>query len=974
MSDIIIPAINQTVFPHDESVTLKDLQDLTAAIPSVPFKQIAAVALEHFDEVVDILGIEGECRGREFVAYNPRRDDCELGSFSINTETGVFADFACDDECKGGDLIALAAYVWDCGMTAAAKRLLDELQKRQVEMPSKADDVPVLRKPVVHQAAHNELMSPIPEGSPELDARQFVPRGSILEDRYDYVDANGRLCFVQLRLRQADEKKTFCTLQVKRRGDGSLHWTGGMPHGLRPLFGLRDLVEGDQVVPVFVVEGEKAALALRGLGPMVVVTSAGGAKAAAKTDWSPLAGRPVAIWPDNDEAGLRYQDQVIELIRATGPSTQIKVVDAERVIRSLCELQGWAYDEKADELKGWDVADVAQSGIAANVIADWVKNSVVDVPVPLGNDGQARQIVTVGGGDPVTWAPGRGYTVDDEGVTVWKYQKGELVPVNVSSRVEILRQLRDNGSSGWSLELRLHKPDGEQQTIIVRRAMLSDTKAFRETFNDLGVIVYNWAEFHDYLAHAVTRDTHDLVRSVGWNGALYVQANRVYGHGAETVALDPDAPACAAFEQRGTLQEWNAQIGRHCERNSRLMLAVCLSLAALLLHLLGIEAGGFHLVGPSSVGKTTAMRLAASVLGRVMGLIRSWRSTSNGLEAVAASLNDCVLLLDEMNQATPLEAGEAVYMLGNGQGKVRMTRTGAGGRLYQWRLLFMSTGEIPLQQHIESVGKKGRAGMDVRLLNIPADAGRNFGLFESLDGFVNSRALADHLNAATSEVYGVAGDRWLTFLTDKVSDGRYQAFCAELKQRLCELESQFQVDGGGQVTRAARRFALLALAGELAVEAGIGGWASGSPTSMMKRCFDAWIRERGGTEAAEETQALQQVQQFFEQHGQSAFQRIVRGVGSELDEWRTVVNRAGYVDVEEGVFYVLPEAFRNRLCDGLDHKFVAEVLRGHGLLLGGTSSTVRVPGVGSIRAWKISSRIVGYSPQPSAYDDGTQAA
>ncbi|MCX4156644.1 MULTISPECIES: DUF927 domain-containing protein [Paraburkholderia] len=962
MSDIAISRVDTPSGEQQiEVVTLKDIQDLTAAIPSVPFKQIAAVALEHFHEVIDILGLEGEGRGREFVAYNPRRDDHELGSFSINTATGAFADFACDDECKGGDLIALAAYVWGCGMKAAAKRLLDELGKRQIEMPSNAANVPVLSASVVNQSADNELMSPIPEGSPELDARQFVPRGSILEDRYDYVDAKGRLCFAQFRLRQANGKKSFCTLQVKRRGDGSLHWTGGMPHGLRPLFGLRDLVEDDQVMPVFVVEGEKAALALRGLGPMVVVTSAGGAKAAAKTDWSPLAGRPVVIWPDNDEAGLKYQDQVIELIRGSGSSTPIKVVAAERVLRNVCEARGWAYDEKADELKGWDVADIAQLGFAGDVVADWVKNSLIDVPVPLGNDCKMRRLVTVESGDSVTWASGKSYTVSDEGVTAWKMQKDELMPVKVSSCVEILRQLRDQESSGWSLELRLHKPDGETQKIVVRRATLTNFVAFRETFSDLGVIVYNWAEFNDYLAHAQTRETHDLVRNVGWNGKNYVRADRVFGKRAEAVALDPEAPASVAFSQAGTLESWNERIGKYCATNSRLMLAACVALAAPLLHLLGMESGGVHLVGQSSVGKTTAMKVAASIWGKSTGFIRSWRSTSNGLEAIAASLNDSVLLLDEMGQASPHEAGETIYMLGNGQGKTRMSRAATSRKPYTWRILFMSTGEVPLQQHVESAGRTVRAGMDVRLLNIPADAGCGFGLFESLGGVDTSRALANHLNDAADEVFGAVGDAWLEYLTGLDAHD----VCDILKQRLRNVEDMFGADGDGQVLRAARRFAVLALAGELAVEAGIVCWSAGTSTAMLKRCFDAWILQRGGTEAAEEFQALRQVQGFFEQHGQSAFQRI-RLLRDEIDDEQVVHNRAGYVDTAKGVFYVLPGPFKQQICRDLDPQLVARVLRKHGLLLHDASKTTRVGREGAKRVWAISSRIVGYDPHQPA--------
>ncbi|WP_219706101.1 DUF927 domain-containing protein [Burkholderia sp. COPS] len=955
----------------------RQLRSTPRPLGKLDFEQLAELALGHFDTVVEeILELEGKHEGKEFVAFNPRRRDTELGSFKINAETGVFCDFACQDECRGGDLIALAAYIWGGSQSEAALSLQKELEVRGIRLPSNATTRAMQPRSMVKTVAPMLLMAPIPDGSPELDVRRFLANGCTLENRYDYVNASGELCFVQLRLRREGGQKTFVTLHVKQREDGALDWTGGMPDGLRPLFGLLDLIEAMPEQPVFVVEGEKAARALRQSYPtMIVVTSAGGAQAPAKTDWSPVAERRVLIWPDNDEAGMKYRDRVAALIGAVEPTTRIRSIDPEKLMRGICEVQGWDYGEKAESMQGWDAADVMALGLDDDVVGKLLENSIVDVPVRIE---QCESVTQAASADcvaaHVTWQSGKHYEVTPGGVTVWKQQGDQKVPVRVSSCVEILRQLRDSESSGWSLELRLYKPDGKQQTIVVRRAMLSDNKAFRETINDLGVIVYNWQEFHDYLAHAITRNTHDLVRSVGWNGPLYVQANRVYGLGAEAVALDPDAPVCAAFEQCGTLEEWNAQIGRYCERNSRLMLAVCLSLAGPFLHLLGIEPGGVHLVGQSSVGKTTAMRVAASVWGSVAGFVRSWRSTSNGLEAVAASMNDCVLLLDEMNQATPLEAGEVVYMLGNGQGKVRMTRAGAGSRLYQWRLLFMSTGEIPLQQHIESVGKKVRAGMDVRLLNIPADAGRGLGLFESLDVFESSRALADHLNATTSEVYGVAGDQWLMFLTDKVSNGQYQSFCRQLKERLREIERQFPANGSGQVMRAARRFALLALAGELAVEAGIGGWVSGSPTAMMKRCFDEWVRERGGTEAAEEAQALRQVQHFFEQHGQSAFQRLVRvpGVGDDLERERTVNNRAGYVDAAEEIFYVLPEVFRNRVCDGLDYKFVAEVLSRRGMLLADTSKTVRVPSVGSIRAWKISARIVGYSPELTESDEGPQ--
>ncbi len=54
------------------------------------------------------------------------------------------------------------------------------------------------------------------------------------------------------------------------------------------------------------VEGEKAAEALMAHG-ITATTAMNGAKAPPeKTDWSPLKGKHLLIWPDHDEAGHAY--------------------------------------------------------------------------------------------------------------------------------------------------------------------------------------------------------------------------------------------------------------------------------------------------------------------------------------------------------------------------------------------------------------------------------------------------------------------------------------------------------------------------------------------------------------------------------------------------------------------------------------------------------------------------------------------
>jgi hypothetical protein len=74
---------------------------------------------------------------------------------------------------------------------------------------------------------------------------------------------------------------------------------------------------------VYVTEGEKCADALAGLG-LLATTSAHGSNVAHKTDWAPLAGRDVLMFPDNDEAGTGYARDVAAIL--TGHKAKVKIV------------------------------------------------------------------------------------------------------------------------------------------------------------------------------------------------------------------------------------------------------------------------------------------------------------------------------------------------------------------------------------------------------------------------------------------------------------------------------------------------------------------------------------------------------------------------------------------------------------------------------------------------------------------------
>jgi len=98
----------------------------------------------------------------------------------------------------------------------------------------------------------------------------------------------------------------------------------------RPLYRVRDILKAKSQRPVVLVGSEKAADAAVACG-LLATTSAGGLKAAAKTDWSPLAGRTVWIVPDNDEAGERYAQDAARLCLAAG-AREVRILDWSHIM------------------------------------------------------------------------------------------------------------------------------------------------------------------------------------------------------------------------------------------------------------------------------------------------------------------------------------------------------------------------------------------------------------------------------------------------------------------------------------------------------------------------------------------------------------------------------------------------------------------------------------------------------------------
>ena len=356
---------------------------------------------------------------------------------------------------------------------------------------------------------------------------------------------------------------------------------------------------------------------------------------------------------------------------------------------------------------------------------------------------------------------------------------------------------------------------------------------------------------------------------VGWCDDSFVLPDVVIGPKASGVIFQSGERGHDEHTSAGTPEGWRTEIAARGVGNPLLLLALSAGFAGPLLARCNAEGGGIHFVGDSSTGKTTAIEAACSIWGGP-NYRRSWRATANGMEGAAAMFNDCLLALDEISECDPREVGAIVYALGNGRGKQRANRSGNARGVTRWRCLVLSSGERTIATHMAEGGHRAKAGQSVRLLDIPA--ARRFGAWDDLQGFQSGAALSDAIRRAAVTHHGHAGRAFLQKLTRDNRD-----FC-ELVERIKALP-EFSAEGGeGQDKRAAGRFALLALAGEVATEYGITGWPEGAALDAAAKGFKTWqsLRGRGNDERR---QILEQVSSFLERHGDGRFSETDNGSG-----------------------------------------------------------------------------------------------
>jgi putative DNA primase/helicase len=265
------------------------------------FAEVAAKLLGNAQAVCRYLLPGGAVANNEYIAADIRGGKGK--SMSINLRTGVWKDFAGIE--GGADLIAL----W-----AAAMRVSQGEAKDVAEQWFGLGDGGGAAAPVGagRKLTGADGSSPAPQSPADTDENWWKTVKPSM--KWEYHNASGDLFGTVYRFDLQGYQK------VIRPWDGA-RWQ--VPEGIRPLYRLPQILAHNG--PVVVVEGEKSADAVVAVD-RCGTTCWGGSQAIAKTDWAPLKGRDVVLWPDNDPAGKWWLEAVLPVMKEVG-ALSVRVVE-----------------------------------------------------------------------------------------------------------------------------------------------------------------------------------------------------------------------------------------------------------------------------------------------------------------------------------------------------------------------------------------------------------------------------------------------------------------------------------------------------------------------------------------------------------------------------------------------------------------------------------------------------------------------
>lgn len=416
---------------------------------------------------------------------------------------------------------------------------------------------------------------------------------------------------------------------------------------------------------------------------------------------------------------------------------------------------------------------------------------------------------------------------------------------------------------------------GKSNIIAIPFSTISSTHKLKNYLLDKGFAhddKTDWYEIQNLLKDTSRLQVCMLATRPGFHGHCYFSKNRkpIGNHEGSKFVLDPDAEFHLLVGKKHTLKEWNDNVAYLGKYSSRIMLSLCAAFSAYIIRWTDIETGGLHFYGDSSIGKSSCLYIATSIYGPRESLCR-WATTSTGIEETATAYCDLPLTLDELKllHEDPKKAAQLatniIYKLTTGQGKRRAKsyQDISEQNAQRWIMTILSTGEDSLSTHAKSGGPGRLLGEEVRMPDVPADAGYGMGIFETLpDDFDRADKLAESIDKMTKIYYGAAHRPFLKQLTGMLNKDE-ALVCERISKQMDHFLNRHNIDGKcGVQTRLARRFALAYAAGIFAVRFKVLNFNEAEVFDAISKCYMDTVGSRAPSRSEQIVEAHSKVSEF----------------------------------------------------------------------------------------------------------------
>lgn len=610
--------------------------------------------------------------GDNLIGLCPFHNDKNNKSFSVDLKTGKWH---CLTEDTGGNFISFYAKIHNVDNSEAFKRILG---KYNVPLPKKKPDKDKEEKPAIrsYSLMQYALEKRLPEEWLAKECHLTTER-----DRYHRADF--------LKIPYLDEEGKELTFR-KRFANKEFRWRRppkGQKNEIR-LYGEWKLKAVRETGYAVLVEGESDSQSLWYMG--ISALGVPGASMFKEASCGTLQDLKVYIHKEKDQGGETFFKKVTQTLKKGGGF----------IGKAFCFTCGDIPDCK-------DPSDVfiklGKEEGAKTVFSLLKRADEIDLDAPVA-------VMSAIEDAPVALRQPPYWEYSEDGVSRYN-DKGERKLI-CRTPLLLTKRLKSLDAGDEKIEVAF-KRDGQWRKAIFARSVIFTSRGVT-ALADMGCTVTseNAKQIVQFLS-ALEAENLDVIPQAdaasmfGWHaGGRFIPGLE----GGIILDVEQSQRAMAdAFVKNGDLSGWIAAMRPHRERDKfRFILAA--SFAAPLLRIIKQRTFFVYNWGDSKAGKTAALKAALSAWGDPEKLMINFNATQVGLERTAALYCDLPLGIDERQLAGRDQAKiwNIIYMISEGKGKVRGTKTGGVQHTHTWRTVAIGTGEEPVTTDASMTGVSTR--------------------------------------------------------------------------------------------------------------------------------------------------------------------------------------------------------------------------------------------------------------------------